>query len=108
MSKTTISKLESLRERSYNKNLCFDLDKKWIENKLDVKKCEASGIPFDNDKGLWYTHSIDRVNNNQGYIKNNCMVVLLGINVGKGQNCSYEDLYKISKAFVKQYERNNK
>ena len=63
-----------------------------------------SNLPFDPDKGAWYTQSIDRVNNDKGYTKDNCKVVLWGINVGKGTS-SYAELYKISKAFVKKFEQ---
>ena len=94
------SKLQIVKKRAKEKKLMFDLDKRWMLEKLNEKNCDLSNIPFDHDKGVWYTHSIDRVNNNGGYTIDNCKVILWGLNAGKGQNCSYDELYTISKAFV--------
>ena len=101
------SKLSELKKRSLLKNLQFNIDKQWIESKFNQKNCEVSNLPFNHGKGVWYTQSVDRVNNNHGYTKDNCKVVLWGMNVGKGTS-SYKDLYKVSKAFIEQFERCNK
>ena len=100
-------KLTELKKRASFKNMQFNLDHSWMYYKLNQKNCEVSNLLFDHDKGVWYTQSIDRVNNNHGYTKDNCKVVLWGMNVGKGTS-SYEDLYEISKAFIKQFEESNK
>ncbi len=98
-------RLQSLRKRAKEKKIPFDLDKKWMSKKLDLKNCEVSNIQFDHDNGVWHTPSIDRVDNDMGYIKDNCKAIIWGINVGKGQSLSYDDLYKISKLFVEKFER---
>lgn len=100
-------RLSSIKKRARLKNIEFNLDYNWMCSKLKQKNCEVSNLLFDHDKGVWYTQSIDRVNNNHGYTKDNCKIVLFGMNVGKGTS-SYEDLYKISKAFIKQFEGSNK
>jgi len=102
-----IGRLQSVRKRSIEKQIPFDLDKKWMSEKLNIKNCEVSNILCDHDKGVWYTQSIDRTDNNGGYTKDNCKMVIWGLNVGKGQNCSYEEIYKIAKGFIEQYDRKN-
>lgn len=104
MKSLIIRKLAELKKRALFKNVQFDLDSQWIRTKLNKKNCEVSNLPFNHDKGVWYTQSIDRTDNNHGYTKDNCKVILWGMNVGKGSN-SYEDLYNVSRAFIKQFEK---
>lgn len=102
-----MDKLNYLFKRAQSKKMDFDLDKKWLSKKLRLKKCEVSGLPFNYHKGPWHTLSIDRIDSNHGYTKENCKAILLGINIGKGQNCTYDEVYTISKAFVEKYEKDN-
>lgn len=107
MSTKTSRRLSSIKKRARLKNIELDINYNWMRSKCDQKNCEISNLLFDNGKGVWYTQSIDRVNNDRGYTKDNCKVVLFGMNVGKGVS-SYEDLYNISKAFIKQFEKGTK
>lgn len=102
-----MSTISELKKRAQSKNIPFDLDENWLSKKLNLKKCEVSDIPFNHDKGAWCTQSIDRINSDHGYTKHNCKVILLGLNTGKGQNCTYDEIYNIAKAFVKEHERKN-
>jgi len=84
-----------------------NLDQEWLNEKYNLKNCEISGIAFNPTMGPWHTLSIDRIDNKQGYTKQNCKAVLLGLNAGKGEYCTYEELYNIAKSFIAKYEKDH-
>lgn len=107
MSTKISRRLSNIKKRARLKNIKLDIDYNWMRSKCNQKNCEISNLPFDNNKGVWYTQSIDRVDNSGGYTKDNCKVVLWGMNVGKGSN-SYKNLYDVAKAFVEQFEKDTR
>ena len=93
--------LYGVRKRSKDRNLKFDLDQKFIDD-LWVKqegKCAISGISFEcfykkssAGKRDPLRPSLDRINNDLGYIKGNVRFVLWIVNLGISNYG--EDLYK--------------
>ena len=66
------------RYRARKKDMPFDLEKSWIEDKLRRGVCEVTGLPLDitESRSPW-SPSLERVNNDQnvGYIPSNVKVV---------------------------------
>lgn len=73
-------------KKKYNINT---VDRIWIFNQLNKTKwiCELSGIPIYSTTQSRYPFnvSIDRINNNEYHINNNCQVVCSFINNGKNK-----------------------
>ena len=86
--------ISSAKSRAKNKSLQFDLDLDWVKERLNV--CEVTGIKFEirdvttTSSGRNYanrhpyTPTIDRIDNNKGYTKDNCRVVIWWYNLSKG------------------------
>ena len=76
--------LKVSKKRAKGNGWHFDLDRSWLFSKLEQGVCEASGLPFELDfkqstssrllRSPWGP-SIDRLNSNFGYTKENCRVV---------------------------------
>lgn len=102
--------LRHAKNRSEKRKIDFDLDKNWLVEKLNYGKCELSDIEFDfSSNGLSHFNplspSIDRIDPNKGYTKDNCRVVLVCVNFGIGQWGI--DIYKkVAKAVIN--TQNNK
>jgi hypothetical protein len=70
-----------------------DFDSPWIEGKILAGVCEATGIPFDlytqtsfsvHAKNPWVP-SLDRIDSNKPYLKDNVQVVVFMYNVCKAE-----------------------
>ncbi len=82
--------ITTARRRAKRLGLDFNLDTEWFEKKLTYGKCEVTGIKFDfrpSEKRHFnsYAPSIERTDNNKGYVKRNCKIVLWGLNNAKGE-----------------------
>jgi hypothetical protein len=76
------------RRSCQNKNIPFDLDEKWVLKRIEVG-CELTGVPFKLDshyKPHAMSPSIDRLNSNYGYLKENCRMILHALNMFKGSD----------------------
>jgi hypothetical protein len=90
--------------------LPFDLDMKWIEEKLITGKCEVSDIPFtfsslQTGKGGFpsqnpFAPTLDRTDSNKGFTKINTKVVLWAYHAGKGI-ASHETFLQLCRALVR-------
>ncbi len=82
-------------------NIDHDIDYDWLV-KTTPEKCPKCGVPFSYDitiKMNPFAPSIDRIDSNKGYTKDNCQVVSWIYNCGK--NCyTEEDLYIVCKSFL--------
>lgn len=82
-----------------------DLDRDWLKRKIQNGTCEATGIEFvlDGDGSDMLRHpfspSVDRVDPDEGYLKNNCRLVISNYNTGKA-NWDDETLHKIALAVL--------
>jgi len=76
----------SIKERSRKKGCDFNLTKDWVLERLVYGRCEVSGIKFNHKPVRWnrFKPSIDRKNSQKGYTQDNCQVVILQYNIGKG------------------------
>lgn len=77
---------------------------------LEVGYCQLTNLPFDFkpiDKTSKnpYAPSIDRINSQKGYTKENCRIVLSAVNDALGENDD-NDMLPILKALVKGLEKN--
>lgn len=62
-----------------------DIDLDWVMKRLDRGVCELKGIPFVYEKRHPFLPSIDRIDASQpGHMKDNCRIVLWGLNAFKG------------------------
>lgn len=83
--------LNQCKNRATKKNLEYDLDPDWFREK-SVGVCEITGIPFDisppQEKGKRnpLSPSIDRIDIDKGYTKDNCRVVLWAVNRAMGDD----------------------
>lgn len=89
------------KQRSKIKNIEHDIDYEWLLNNTP-ESCPKCGIEFSYDLNIKmnpFAPSIDRVDSNKGYTKDNCRVVSWMYNCGKS---TYTDdvLYIICKAVI--------
>jgi hypothetical protein len=100
--------LHTTKKAAKQKKFEHSIDKQWCLNKLNGT-CEATGLQFDlSVRGIHkkmnpFAPSIDRIDNDLGYTKDNCQMVVWIYNCSKNTFNS-KDLYKMCKAFVKKYE----
>ncbi len=85
---TITSLLRGAKNRALNNELLFDLDREWIESRLTPMLCEATGVALTLEIDESVSHSpfrpsIDRIDNNKGYIKDNCRIVAVIYNKAK-------------------------
>lgn len=72
--------VSSARCRSREKNIPFDLDVTEIQRRIDLGRCEMTGMPFDLD-GDWNSPSLDRIDPDGGYTMSNVRIVITALNV---------------------------
>lgn len=72
--------VSSARVRARDKGLAFDLDVTQIQYRIDLGRCELTGIKFDLEGG-WNSPSLDRINPALGYTMDNVRIVLTALNV---------------------------
>lgn len=87
----------------------FDIDRQFIEEKLRKGVCEVTGLPFDftspgQSRKNPFAPSIDRIDNNIGYIKSNVRLVLWAVNLMHGEMTD-EQLVNMCKAVIKGLEK---
>lgn len=83
--------LHAAEYRARKKKIKCTLDYEWIYNRLS--KCEKTCIPFrfterNDDTPNPYAPSIDRIDNDKGYLKSNSRLVLISYNKFK---CDYHE-----------------
>jgi hypothetical protein len=80
-----------------------DIDVGWVLERLERGVCEFSGVPFVYEKRHPFMPSIDRIDPAQpGHMKDNCRVILWGLNGFKGaatEEVFRECLEKVHAAF---------
>lgn len=71
----------------------IDIDSAWLESRIAEigYRCELSGVKFDMDDSRSPAHpSIDRIDSNLGYTKDNCQIVCCSINYAKSNRAQAE------------------
>ena len=79
---------KTIKRRAATNNIDFNLTIQWLEERLIRGICEVSGIAFNLDNfgkchDKFYSPSVDRIDNSQGYTVDNCRMVLFAFNAGK-------------------------
>lgn len=97
---------QTVKQRATKRQIAFDLSIEWFEERLITGLCEVSKIPFklDNYGEKWdkfYSPSVDRIDNDKGYVVENCRLVLFGFNAGKF-TATDDDFAKLVYALVAQ------
>ncbi len=85
--------LASTKHSAKKRGLIFSLNEAWFEKHLSSGHCELTGLPIQskpyekNARGsrTFYSPSIDRIDNNLGYIPSNCRIIAWGANQFKSQ-----------------------
>jgi hypothetical protein len=88
--------LSNIRSRSRRSKIPCDIDKKWIEKRLS-DGCELTGLSFDctplKKQMNMFSPSIDKIDPKKGYIKENCRLILFGLNAFKCTNTDDEMIF---------------
>lgn len=71
------------RQRARQKSLDFDLTLEWVRQVIDEGVCSVTGIPFDFDTKS-FAPSLDRIDNDLGYTKENVRAVVWIFNRARG------------------------
>lgn len=75
-------KVRQATDRSAEWKRHIDIDEKWIEYLLNIQnyKCYYTGVPFNLSKSNGNTFSIERVDSDKGYTKDNVVLILADLN----------------------------
>lgn len=100
----TTELLAGAKSRAKRKNITFELDRNWIEDKLKIGTCELTGLKFDfslptQKRSNPFAPSLDRIDSLKGYTKENTRLVLNSVNMALNE-FGLEHLILISKAIV--------
>lgn len=79
--------IANCRTRARKRGIKYDLDGEVaeIQRRIDVGRCEITGVPFDLSPGKkWNSPSIDRIDPIMGYVPGNVRVVCQAMNVAMG------------------------
>jgi hypothetical protein len=93
--------LNAAKTRSKKRGLEFDLTYEWMEQNY-TGYCALTGLPFrsrDDRKAGVYSPSLDRIDNDKGYIQTNCRFILHALNMFKGVGTD-EDIIYIAKSLL--------
>jgi hypothetical protein len=88
----TTQLFNNARVRSEQRGWKFDLTREWIEERLNKGICAASNLPFifnrpDGTKTKNpFAPSVDRKDNEKGYTKENCQIVMAWYNMAKADH----------------------
>lgn len=99
-----VAVIGSARKRCREKGIQFSLTAEWLETKIAAGKCEVTGLAFDMSMTGRRTinrlaPSIDRIEASQGYVPENCRVVVWMFNRARGKWLD-ADLLELSEAIV--------
>lgn len=105
LQKTLRMRFYAARDRARKKSLSFDLTTEFLEELWCKQegKCAITNIPMTylNDNGRTYTNvSIDRIDSNKGYTKENVQLVCMAVNQMKS-DLTMDEVLIICEAVVK-------
>jgi hypothetical protein len=94
------------KRRAFERGLEFNITEKSLQEQFARCRCPVTGILFCLDKhSKWrrnpFSPSIDRIDNNKGYVDGNCRLVIWAYNWMKGQ-MNDEEILEICKAIVRE------
>lgn len=93
------------KRRAIKKQLPFDIDEDYIKSIWQLDNiCPITNIKYWEDNNNFNSPSIDRIDNNKGYTKDNVRIISVKANFIKS-NYSLDELEKIIKGFREYYDR---
>jgi hypothetical protein len=101
------SKIKHFKLRSHKMGYACDLNIAWYREKLQAGVCEITGLPFQKwgtSLHKLYAPSVDRIDNSKGYMRDNCRMILYGINALKGEGTD-QDMETIARALVSFFDQ---
>lgn len=81
----------AIKASAKNKGIDFDVSEEWVKSRLQRGICEVTGLPIRTKAGSksgvrdFYSPSVDRIDNNLGYIESNIRLVAWGLNLSKNK-----------------------
>lgn len=92
------------RKWAKSRGLEFSLTRDWVAEKLEMGKCEATGLPFVLDEGMnAFSPSIDKIDQTRGYTPDNCRMVIYIFNTARNVYTD-ADVEKMCRAFIAKIE----
>lgn len=109
LEKVLLSRFLGAQDRAKRQNIEFNITKEDIENLWNLQNglCAISDIPmtYELDKGRIFTNvSIDKINPNLGYTKDNIQLVCMAVNQMKS-DMSLQELYMFCEAIIKKKKK---
>jgi hypothetical protein len=104
--------VRSCKKSAKRRNIVFNISIEDVLPGVQSKNCQLTGIPFNlkppEKKAMnLYAPSIDRIDNNKGYTKDNIRIVLWAVNRAVGEDGD-EVMLPILKEMIKAIEKNAK
>ena len=100
----------SIKQRSKDRGLDFDLTRGWFVERLERGVCEVTGLSFELSGGRHdgrlthpFSPSVDRISPAKGYTEDNCRLVVLNYNMAKGE-FSHQDVLTWARALVQKVD----
>ncbi len=100
----------SIKQRSKDKGLDFDLTRNWFVERLERGVCEVTGLSFELGGGRHaerlthpFSPSVDRISPSKGYTEDNCRLVVLNYNMAKGE-FTHEDVLTWARALIRKVD----
>lgn len=96
--------LNNAKDRAKKNNLVFDLDREWVQERLNKWVCELSNIPFERNIEIQYRSnpfwpSIDKIIPSQWYTKDNSRLICFCVNMARSDWWD-ENLFKMCSAII--------
>lgn len=104
--KTTREYLQALRSRAEKKGMDFDLTPEWLESKMALEFCEATGLRFEGKGNQPYGRTVDRKDSSIGYTMENCWATCWLYNRCKMEH-SHQDVLNMARSMVKLNENDS-
>lgn len=100
--------LYNSRYRAKKAGLPHDLDLDWIMEKLEGGKCALTGLPLSYDRPKYarrspWSPSLDRIDSNLGYTRDNVQIVCTAVNTLKSA-ATLNDLLLLSTALLRKHD----
>lgn len=97
-----VKRMIGMSKRAALKGLGFDITPEWLEHKMSLKHCEATGLPFIGSGQDTFAMTIDRKDSKLGYLQENCWAVCWIYNRAKSDG-THEEIMVMARALIDKY-----
>lgn len=101
---SNVVRLWSMSKRAADKGIDFDLTIEWLDEKMNLTHCEATGLEFKGSARDPFSLTIDRKDSSSGYTQENCWAVCWIYNRAKLDG-THEELMVMARALVDRESR---